>query len=115
MSMAPGPSDPLGQAELEKDLRKLPPPVLEEFHRAREQISSVFNDEEINLWANEGLIIGNQTVRSWEAAVEYFRAGAGCSQVPAFSHLHAVGPLRNLPVPGLADAGGCLHEGEAQR
>ena len=107
MSMAPGPSDPLGQAELEKDLRKLPPPVLEEFHRAREQISSVFNDEEINLWANEGLIIGNQTVRSWEAAVEYFRAGADVAKFlpfPTFMQWARCGTYLSQDSPTLAVA-----------
>ena len=75
MSMEPSHPDPAEQAEIETDLGKLPPSVLDEFHRAREKIRYAFNPDELTLWAKEGVAIANQTVRSWEAAVEYFRAG----------------------------------------
>ena len=84
MSLAPDTPDQYGLAEITKDLKKLAPSVLEEFGRAREQISSAFNDEEVALWAKEGLVIANQTVRSWEAAVAYFAAGPEVARVLAF-------------------------------
>ena len=73
--MSPNVPEPLERAEIERELRNLPPAVLEEYHGAREKISSALADDEITLWAMEGLTIATQTVRSWEASVEYFRQG----------------------------------------
>ncbi|MEK7814900.1 MAG: hypothetical protein AAB291_03170, partial [Chloroflexota bacterium] len=56
--------------EIEQDLAKLPPAVLESFQVAAQLMQSSFNDEELAIWAKEGLAIGTQTVRSWESAVE---------------------------------------------
>ena len=75
MSTGPTARDPEGQAELEQELKKLPSVVIEEYREARNKITAAFNEDEVLLWAREGLAIANQTVRSWEAAVEYFRVG----------------------------------------
>ena len=85
MNMDPKTPDASGQADIESDLRKLPPSVLGEFQRAKGTMSSTFNEEELTLWAREGLVIANQTVRSWEAAVAYFRAGQEVAKTLTFA------------------------------
>ena len=67
--------------EIETELAKLPPAVLEAYQGARPSLEAAFGQEELNLWAKEGLSIGTQTVRSWESAVEYYRV---CPQVARF-------------------------------
>ena len=73
MTMAASDSYSSWRTEVEKGLRTLPPAVLDGYRGARQAIGSVFNEEELALWAREGLTIASQTVRSWEAAAEYFR------------------------------------------
>ena len=73
--------------EIEKELGKLPPAVLESFQEAAELMESSLSDDELTLWAKEGLSIGNQTVRSWESAVEYYRVGPQVSLSLAFPSL----------------------------
>ena len=85
MSSPPDHQDNTGRAAVEADLAKLPPSVVEEFRRSREELSSAFNEDELVLWAKEGLTIANQTVRSWEAALEYFRAGPEVSKSLPFT------------------------------
>ena len=60
-------------SETETELAKLPPAVLEAYHEASGTVKESFGEEEIGLWAKEGLTIGTQTVRSWESAIEYYR------------------------------------------
>ncbi len=67
--------------EIETELAKLPPSVLEAYLEAKPSLEAAFGQEELNLWAKEGLSIGTQTVRSWESAVEYYRV---CPQVARF-------------------------------
>ena len=83
--MDPGPPDASGQADIESALRNLPPSVLGEFQKARGTMSSAFNEDELTLWAKEGIAIANQTVRSWEAAVAYFRAGQEVAKFLTFA------------------------------
>jgi nitric oxide reductase NorD protein len=61
--------------DIAKELNKLPHAVLDSFQIALELMASLLNDEEQTLWAKEGLAIGNQSSRSWEAAVEYYAMG----------------------------------------
>ena len=70
--------------EIESELSKLPAAVLEDYRVAAEAMETAFNSEEFVLWAKEGIAIGNQTVRSWESAVEYFRVSAQVSRSLAF-------------------------------
>ena len=74
MSTEPERLGPPHQADIEQGLKKLPPSVLDEYERAKGRLFYVLNEEELGLWAAEGLTVANQTVRSWEAAVEYFKA-----------------------------------------
>lgn len=70
--------------ETETGLAKLPPAVAEAYRDALESMDSSFTPEELVLWAKEGLAIANQTVRSWESAVEYYRVGAQVARSLAF-------------------------------
>ena len=70
--------------EIEADLAKLPPAVLEDYREAAEAMETAFNEEEFSLWAKEGVAIGNQTVRSWESAVEYYRVSPQVARSLAF-------------------------------
>ena len=77
MSTAPLP-------EIETELSKLPPAVLEAYQEASGAISTAFGEEELALWAREGVAIGTQTVRSWESAVEYYRVGPQVARFLSF-------------------------------
>ena len=54
------------RTEIELEMEKLPPAVNEAYREARSQVEQTFGDEEIVLWAKEGLAIATQTVRSWD-------------------------------------------------
>ena len=71
-------------SEIESELAKLPPAVLEAYHEANETVKESFGEEEIGLWAKEGLTIGTQTVRSWESAIEYYRVSPEVSKFLSF-------------------------------
>ena len=71
-------------ADIETELAKLPPAVLEAYREAAEPIRSAFGEEELTLWAKEGLAVGTQTVRSWEFAVEYYRVGPQVARFLSF-------------------------------
>ena len=77
MSTAPLP-------EVESELAKLPPAVLEAYREAAEAIKSAFGEEELAVWAKEGLAIGTQTVRSWESAVEFYKVGPQVARFLSF-------------------------------
>ena len=70
--------------EIEKELAKLPPAVLEAYQEANPSLGAAFGEEELALWAKEGLTIGTQTVRSWESAVEYYRVGPQVARFLSF-------------------------------
>jgi len=71
-------------SEVEAELAKLPPAVLEAYHEANDTVKESFGEEEIGLWAKEGLTIGTQTVRSWESAIEYYRVSPEVSKFLSF-------------------------------
>ena len=71
-------------SELEIELAKLPPAVLEAYQAANESVTESFGEDEIGLWAKEGLTIGTQTVRSWESAIEYYRVSPEVSKYLSF-------------------------------
>ncbi len=59
--------------EIELELAKLPPAVLEAYQESLGPVGGAFGPDEVGLWAKEGVSIGSQTIRSWEAAIEYYR------------------------------------------
>ncbi|MFQ5860644.1 MAG: hypothetical protein ACE5IG_03730, partial [Dehalococcoidia bacterium] len=75
-------------AEIVRELRRFPEPVLQEFRQALEHLDGVLHQEELPSWAAEGLALAQQTVRSWEAAVEYYRASPRVARLHSFSTLH---------------------------
>ena len=72
-------------SDIEASLRTLPPTVLATLQGAASQMNTIFNDDELALWAREGLSIANQTVRSWEASVEYFKVGPEVARALPFA------------------------------
>ena len=72
------------RTEIELELQKLPPAVNEAYREALAQVEPTLGDEEIVLWAKEGLAIATQTVRSWESAVEYYRVGPEVARFLSF-------------------------------
>lgn len=60
-------------AELERELERFPSSVVDEFRRAVEKISPKMDEFDLVTWGRQGVTLAQQTVRSWEAASEYFR------------------------------------------
>ena len=77
MSTAPLP-------DIENELAKLPSAVLDAYNEATPSLEAAFGEEEVALWAKEGLTIGSQTVRSWESAVEYYKVGPQVARFLSF-------------------------------
>ena len=94
-----------GKTNIENDLKKLPSEVMEEYRKSRDVLSSVLTDEEIGLWSQEGVSIAHQTVRSWEAAIEYFRASPEIAKYlhfPSFTQWARCGTHLAQDSPALA-------------
>ena len=71
--------------DLLAELSKLPPAVTEAYEAVADAMGDSFSDEELALWAKEGVAIGTQTVRSWESAVEYYRVSPEVARSLAFA------------------------------
>ena len=98
-------TSPLG--EIEKELAKLPQAVHDAYREALPSVESAFGEEELVLWAKEGLTIATQTVRSWESAVEYYRVGPQIARFlsfPAFMQWARCGTYLAQDSPTLAAA-----------
>ena len=63
--------DPVREA-----LGVFPPALLQEIDTAVPQLTDVLTPAEIRAWGEDGLAIAQHSLRSWEAAAEYFRASA---------------------------------------
>ncbi|MEE8046678.1 MAG: hypothetical protein V3T49_07560 [Dehalococcoidia bacterium] len=67
-----------------QELEQFPAPVLERYEIALEKLSGRLADETCQQWATEGLEIARKTVRSWEAAAEFFDASVAVQrQLPS--------------------------------
>lgn len=67
-----------------KELEQFPAPVLERYEIALEKLSGRLAEETCQQWALEGLEIARKTVRSWEAAAEFFDASVAVQrQLPS--------------------------------
>src|SRR5574341_1804940 len=60
-------------AHYEKLLNPFSTSLVGEFHRAAEAIGELVSDEELKLWAEDGMELARQSWRSWEAAGEFYR------------------------------------------
>lgn len=68
-------------AELERELERFPSSVVDEFRRAIDKAQPKLNEFDLANWAKQGVEIARQTVRSWEAASEYFRVSPEVLQI----------------------------------
>ena len=59
--------------QIEEELSRFQPSVGEEYRRAVDAISQDLSETELVDWAQQGLDIAQQSVRSWETASEYYR------------------------------------------
>ena len=62
-----------GLDEVRQDLGRFPAPVAEEFEKAHPLMKEALNDAQTIAWAESGVEIAEQTVRSWEAAAQFYR------------------------------------------
>ena len=66
--------------DIELELSKFPSSVLDEFKTAVINISSILDEPYFSSWARQGVQIAQKTVRSWEAAAEYYKASSDVSK-----------------------------------
>ena len=74
---------------LRAQLRQFPAPVLEEFEKALTVMPATMTSTQIPVWAGAGVGIANQTVRSWEAAAQFYRASPKVFVHMPFNHFVA--------------------------
>ena len=60
--------------EARESLRQFPPALSQDFEAALESVQDVLEPNELATWLDDGLGIAKHSLRSWEAAAEYFRA-----------------------------------------
>ena len=71
-------------SQIEAELDKYPAPVGERFRLAQNALSGRIAEETLHEWSGVGLEIARKTVRSWEAASEYFDASVAVQrQLPS--------------------------------
>lgn len=56
-----------------EQFRRFPAPVADEFEKAQAKMPDNLDDESVVQWAKAGVEIAEQTVRSWEAAAQYYK------------------------------------------
>ena len=127
----------LTQERVKRELTGFPPVVTEEFEKAWGEMSALLNEGQLAVWAQAGMELAQQAVRSWEAANQYFMVSpkvaglmpfsyfvkwsqcgsALCRESPALaaSYFQAspdtMGRLRSRHIEAWADLGGSLYKG----
>ena len=66
--------------DIELELSKFPSSVLDEFKTAMNSMSSMIEEPYLSSWARQGVQIAQKTVRSWEAAAEYYKSSMDVSK-----------------------------------
>ena len=123
--------------QLRAEFRRFPAPVVEEFDKARAKMPRTMEEGSILLWGQAGLGIADQTVRSWEAASQYFKVSPKvvaympfnyfmkwtdcgtdlCKDSPTLASAYfeaspaAMGKLRSRHIESWASLGGSLYKG----
>ena len=103
-------SDGSGQATLEEareGLKSFPPALTQDFESALARISPMLEPDELEEWAGRGLEIARHSLRSWEAAAEYFRSSGGLLEQMVYEQMRewcAVGADLMETSPALAGA-----------
>ena len=59
---------------VQRALREHPPLAADEFERAWHMMSGLLSLQQLSTWADIGLEIAGETVRSWESAAQYYKA-----------------------------------------
>ena len=59
--------------QVKEQFRRFPAPVADEFEKAHAKMPENLNEESVVQWAKAGVEIAEQTVRSWEAAAQYYK------------------------------------------
>ena len=72
-------------ARLRDALSAFPPSLQQDFDRAEAALREVLAPQELAAWAGDGVEIARHSLRSWEAAGEYFRASPGMLEQLTFS------------------------------
>ena len=72
-------------ARLRDALSAFPPSLQQDFDRAETALREVLAPQELAAWAGDGVEIARHSLRSWEAAGEYFRASPGMLEQLTFS------------------------------
>ena len=67
------PTDQQFLDEIERKLATHAPSLAAEYRAAVEQVQPVLSDADFRMWAEEGVELAGHSLRSWEAAVDYFR------------------------------------------
>ncbi len=123
--------------KLRAEFKRFPAPVLEEFDKSRAMMPKTMEKGNILLWGQAGLGIADQTVRSWEAAAQYFKVSPKviaympfnyfmkwtdcgsdlCKESPTLAAAYfdaspaAMGKLRSRHIESWAALGGSLYKG----
>jgi hypothetical protein len=71
---------------LTREMDRYPPQVSDEYQKAWKAMASVLSDKELVVWAQGGLEMAQQTVRSWEAAGRYFKVSPKVVGLMPFSY-----------------------------
>lgn len=69
----------------EADLSGYPASLLREFQKAIETIQPLLTAPELEAWIATGITLASQSLRSWEAAAEYFRASPVVLRVVSYA------------------------------
>ena len=98
--------------EIEAELAKFPPAVMDTYREAADAMESSFSSEELLLWAKEGVAIAR-------ADGEVLGIGGGIlpgvspgGPFAGVSFLYAMGPLRHLSFAGFAGPGRLFFQGQ---
>ncbi len=123
--------------KLRAEFQRFPAPVVEEFDKSRAMMPKTMEEGNILLWGTAGLGIADQTVRSWEAAAQYFKVSPKvvaympfnyfmkwtdcgsnlCKESPTLAAAYfdaspaAMGKLRSRHIESWAGLGGSLYKG----
>ncbi|MBI2304289.1 MAG: VWA domain-containing protein [Chloroflexi bacterium] len=74
-----------------EELKQFPSVVYSEFERTLPIVQALLAGEDMEAWLHEGISVANHSLRSWEAATEYFRASPQMLALLPFSRfLHWV-------------------------
>src|SRR5687768_14152525 len=66
-------------------LRGYGPTVPDDFVAALRNLEPVLSETDLERWADAGVALASRSLRSWEAAIEYFRVGPAIAGMLPFN------------------------------